>query len=478
MITRRSFVAGSLGLTTVPFLNFLGKARDSFDYEISVENAKALLLEDSASETTVWSYDGSVPGPMLRAKRGQPVTIKVFNRLEQPTTIHWHGLRIDNAMDGVSGLTQDPIPPGGEFVYRFAPPDAGTYWYHPHHRSWEQLARGLYGTLIVDGDIEAGQVDRDYTICADDWRLEDNGKFHESSLGHLMDWSHAGRLGNILTLNGKAYERLAVAPGDRVRLRLINTANARIMSFGIKGQSAWIVALDGQPVPPQRAPETGAVIAPSQRVDLLVDIKAQTGDEIAIVESSGDSDLVAGYLVCEAGPGERPPRPDAPQALRANSVPRPDLTNAARSELVMTGGAMRFLQSASYKGEVLDGRTLATKHAQTWAFNGVAGMTDKPLFTAKLGETIRLQLKNETLWPHAIHLHGHHFQIVSRRAAGASQSAAPTGAEASAMRDTVLVDREETVEIALLADNPGKWMLHCHMLEHQASGMSTWFLVA
>ncbi len=448
------------------------------DYVVSVENAEAHLIEDPARKTGVWSYGGSVPGPLLRGRRGEPISIKVINRLEQPTTIHWHGLRIENAMDGVSGLTQDPIPPGGEFVYSFVPPDAGTYWYHPHHRSWEQLARGLYGTLLVDGDDRDGEFDRDYTIVADDWRLEDSGAFHEASLGNLMDWSHAGRLGNILTLNGKAYERLAVVPGERVRLRFINSANARIMSFGVKGQAAWIIALDGQPVPPQRAPEAGVSVAPSQRVDLLVDVEGQAGDEIAIVETSGDSNLVAGYLVCEKGQSERQRQPGAPESLRANDVPRPDLANATRSALVMTGGAMRFLQSATYKGESLDGRTLARKHGQTWAFNGVAGMTDDPLFKAGRGETVRLTLKNETLWPHAIHLHGHHFQIVSRQAAGASTASPPEGAEVDAMRDTVLVDREETVEIALLADNPGKWMLHCHMLEHQASGMSTWFLVS
>ena len=166
-------------------------------------------------------------------------------------------------MDGVAGLTQDPIAPGETFTYRFIPPDAGTYWYHPHSRSWEQVARGLYGALIID-EHDPPDVDRDYVVAADDWRLGDDGAFDEGSLGNLHDWSHAGRLGNILTLNGKPYERFAARAGERLRLRLINTANARVLTFAIPKLRPWVVAHDGQPVAPYLLGEEGVNCRPGK----------------------------------------------------------------------------------------------------------------------------------------------------------------------------------------------------------------------
>lgn len=474
MINRRLFLCGSLGALSLPSLTSFTHASLATDYKLTPKVANASLLEDSKLITEVWTYDGLVPGPVIRAKKGEEVSIEVFNQLEQPTTIHWHGIRIDNAMDGVAGLTQKPIQPGESFVYRFTLPDAGTYWYHPHNRTWEQLARGLYGTLIVEGDATEATYDGDYTVVADDWRLEDDGLLHEASFESMHDWSHAGRLGNILTLNGKPHEQLSVTPGERVRLRFINTANSRIMQFNIADHEPWVVALDGQPVPPQKLGTDGIKLAPAQRADLIIDVKGKSGDKFEILETSGSGNLVAGYLVCN---DDTPVKlNDNKPKLINNSVPIPDLENAIALELLMTGGAMRFLSSAVYKEQALDGRSLAQKHKQLWAFNGIASMPEEPFFSASSGETIKIKLVNDTGWPHAIHLHGHHFQIISR-ALKASDLNHPVSFEDKAFRDTVLLERDEIVEIAFVADNVGKWMLHCHMLEHQVSGMMTWFKV-
>ncbi|MGI9352763.1 MAG: multicopper oxidase family protein [Rhizobiaceae bacterium] len=473
MLTRRVFLAGSLGaLLPAVAVQPLNAAQNP-SFRITPKPSKAYLLEDQAAETAVWAYDGLVPGPAIHAKKGEEISIEVKNLLEQPTTVHWHGIRIDNAMDGVAGLTQAPIQPGESFTYRFTPPDAGTYWYHPHNRTWEQLARGLYGTLIVEGDAAKADFDRDYSIVADDWRLENHGSIHEASFRSMHDWSHAGRLGNILTLNGKPYERLDVIPGERVRLRFVNTSNARVMKFALADHETILVALDGQPVQPVGLGNEGITLAPAQRADLMVDIEGQVGDEIAILETSSAESLVAGYLVCRSGTDSRS-SDRGPVKLVSNTIPDPDLSKARVIELVMSGGAMRFLTSASYKGKILDGRSLAREHQQVWAFNGVAGMSDKPLFSVAQGETVKINMVNDTAWPHAIHLHGHHFRILSRKRGTIQKE----DYEIGTFRDTVLLDRDEMVEISLVVDNPGKWMVHCHMLEHQAAGMATWFEVS
>lgn len=474
--SRRRFVQGAATLAVMACARPRASASTGHSYDLELKPGTATLLEDGTSQTEIWGFDGKVPGPVLRAKRGEPLTVAVRNSLAQPTSVHWHGLRIENSMDGVPGLTQEPIAPGETFTYRYTPPDAGTFWYHPHIRSWEQVARGLYGVLVVDGDTSPDH-DRDYVLAADDWRLADDGAFDAESLGNLHDWAHAGRLGNILTLNAKAYERLDATPGERVRLRLINTANARVLRFAIPDLRPWVIAHDGQPVLPYLLGAEGVELSPGQRTDLIVDVKGSPGDEIPIVEISTGNRLVAGYLVLTNDPA-RPPRPRAtPDALPASDAKVPLSGNMQDVNLTMTGGAMRFLQSAVYKGETLDGRTLALEHNQTWAFNGVAGMPTAPLFSAKRGTTVRIKLRNDTGWPHNIHLHGHHFVELTRRANANDGAEVVTTDRGDALQDTILLQADELSEIAFVADNPGKWMIHCHMLEHQASGMATWFEV-
>ncbi|MGI9382012.1 MAG: multicopper oxidase family protein, partial [Methyloligellaceae bacterium] len=396
-------------------------------------------------------------------KRGAEVWVRLKNQLPQPTTIHWHGIRIVNAMDGVAGLTQDPVPPGETFDYRFRVPDAGTYWYHPHNRSWEQLARGLYGALVVEEDSPP-DVDRDLLVIADDWRLDAAGKIDEKTLGSLFERAHAGRLGNELTLNGLALAELPVRSGERIRLRLFNSCNARVLKLHFEDLAPQVIAYDGQPATPAPLPDGKIEIAPAQRADLLIDMTGAPGSKAAITEISNDR-LVAGRFVYESE--ARLQRDYAPLHLPANDLLAPDLANATKVDLVMTGGAMGGLERATYKGKDFGLRELARQHGQVWAMNGVAGMTKKPLFSAKRGQTVAIRMVNETRWPHAMHLHGHHFREAQTSAASGT---AP-------WRDTILLKADKTRTVAFVADNPGKWMLHCHMLEHQAGGMATWFEV-
>lgn len=479
LITRRLMLKGGAGLAFMGWSSIARAVGETpGEYKLDIRPGEAELLDAGGPKTPVWGYDGIVPGPVLRGKRGKRMSIAVTNRLAQSTSVHWHGLRIENAMDGVAGLTQEPIEPGQTFNYSFVPPDAGTHWYHSHNRGWEQVARGLYGPLIIDED-DAVDVDRDLIIMADDWRLKSDGMLHEESLGNIGERAHGGRLGNVLTLNAKPYERLMVKSGERVRLRIINSANARIMRFRLAGVEPWMVALDGQAIEPLKLGESALRLAPAQRADLIFDVTAAAGAELAISEVSGDEPLVAGYLLVEEGEDTPKRSTDSVPELPKHNVPMPDYSKARTVELAMAGGAMSFVGSAVYKGKTLDGRTLAREHGQVWVMNGTAGTALEPLFSAAQGETIVIRMKNDTRWPHGMHVHGHHFIEKSRNpVAGFDFSIEKAVAAGVApFRDTVLMQPGEEVDIAFVADNPGSWLLHCHMMEHMAGGMVTWFEV-
>ena len=468
--TRRQFLGGfaltaaGLALPARPTLATAPEPR-----LLTAAPGEALLLEAGQPKTRAWLYDGVSPGPIIRARQGEEVFVRLKNALDQPTTIHWHGIRIDNAMDGVAGLTQEPVPPGGTFDYRFTVPDAGTFWYHPHNRSWEQVARGLYGLLIVEEAETWGGADQDIAIVADDWRLGEDGQIDEASFAHMRDWSHAGRLGNTLTLNGQDILDIPVTSGERNRLRLCSTCNARVLNLRIEHPSIWVIAEDGQPVTPRELDDGYIRLAPGERVDLSIDMTLNPGSTAAITEVTGDQRLVAGqlsYRAAESIPAKAAAGQPAP--LPANPLPtKLDLAGAQAVDLLMEGGAMGNMAQAMHKGRMMDIRELV-RAGFVWSFNGVAGMTEAPLFTARLGRTVTVDLRNDTAWPHAMHFHGHHVKVVERNGRATNNDA---------WKDTVLLDRQESAKVAFVADNPGKWMVHCHMLEHQAAGMSTWFNV-
>ena len=218
---------------------------------------------------------------------------------------------------------------------------------------------------------------------------------------------------------------------------------------------------------PRELSDGYVTLAPGERVDLLIHLSLEPGSTAAITEVSGGQRLEAGRLVYH--PSDRLAyRAEPSLPLRPNPLPEDlDLAGAQATELLMEGGAMGNLTEASYQGETLSIRELVRK-GKVWSFNGVAGMTREPLFTARLGRTVTVDLRNDTRWPHAMHLHGHHVKVVERNG---------KATVSDAWKDTVLLDRQESAKIAFVADNPGKWMVHCHMLEHQAAGMASWFKV-
>lgn len=430
-ITRRTFLAASAATLALP------RTLRAQPLTLTAAPVTARILPEGDPMTAMLGLNGSSPGPEIRVRQGDRLAVRFESRIGAPSALHWHGIRIDNAMDGVPGLTQDEVPDGAAFDYAFDLPDAGTYWYHSHNRSWEQVEQGLYGALIVE-ERDPPKVDHDITVLIDDWRLQEDGTL-VGGFGNMHDFAHGGRLGNFARAIPSVGE---VRTGDRIRLRLNNAATARVFPLAPSGLDGRIVALDGMPLTGPR-PFAQLELAPAQRIDIIGDVTGpvvfdfptNSGPyELGRIEASGDNTSPIGG-----------PVPTLPPNRVAMPAPAPRLL-----ELRMEGGAM----GGRHAGDDI------------WAFNGQSGMTDTPFARFAPGDTARIRLINDTAFPHGIHLHGHHFHEVTA-------SGAPGD-----LRDTTMVGAGDSRDILCVFDNPGKWLLHCHMLGHQASGMKTWVEVA
>ncbi len=468
---RRSFLAGGVGFGLAAMLRprIAAGAPAVREHKLVAAVAQTEIAGASAPGTEIWAYQGVAPGPEIRVKQGERLRVLVENRLPQETTVHWHGVRVPNAMDGVPHLTQPPIAPGQTFVYEFACEDAGTFWYHPHARSFEQVERGLAGALIVE-EAEPLEVDRDIVWVLDDWRLTAEGKISDD-FGNMMDASHAGRLGNVVTINGRVADRFAVRAGERIRLRLINAANARIFSLQFDGHQPLVVALDGQPVAPHASAEGRVTLGPAQRADLVLDCAGKPGDTFSIFDRFYQRQqyrLVD--LAYDAGAPLREQPLAAPIRLPSNPIADPDVTSAVRHSIEFGGGMMdpKMRRGMGPGGGMgMGGMMERMQRGAMWSINGVFISGDdhshEPFLKLDGGSSHVFDMLNDTAWWHPMHLHGHVFRVLSR------------DGRPNARRerlDTVLMAPGERAEIAFVADNPGDWMFHCHILEHQQAGMT------
>lgn len=445
-MNRRQFLSLST-LTLAPRVGAATPIR-----KLSLGIGRQALVGAGHPDTAVWSYNGTVPGPELRFKQGERLRIEVENALPVETTVHWHGIRLPNAMDGVPGVTQKPISRGGRFLYEFDLPDAGTFWYHPHLGSPEQVARGLYGALIVE-ERNAPPVDRDVVWVLSDWRLDREARIVEN-FGNPMDASHAGRIGNTVTVNGAILESFSVRAGERIRLRLINASNARIYGLEFEGHEPQLIALDGHPLEPRASARL--VLGPGMRADLMLDCKGNPGSAHRVIDTfyrqRAYELLKVEYGTQRASRTSFEPVP----RLAANPISVPDLAKAERHRIVFGGGMMG-------RGGMMGG--MPGRPGLFWTVNGNAvpeHAHQEVLLKLKHGASYVFELVNDTAWHHPIHLHGHVFRVL------------PNGH----WTDSVLLDPDARAEIAFVADNPGDWMLHCHVLEHQATGMMALVRVA
>jgi FtsP/CotA-like multicopper oxidase with cupredoxin domain len=467
--TRREFMRRTAGAVALGALKPSSVRAMPREYTLRAAPSRAPIVGGEIPDTPVWSYDGRVPGPELRVRAGESLRVHFENGLEQPTTVHWHGIRLPNAMDGVPGLTQPAVAPGESFVYEFTPPDAGTFWYHPHVRGFEQVARGLSGVLIVE-EPEPLPVDREVTWVLDDWRLTPEAAIEEDfGAGH--DVSHAGRIGNTVTVNGRIMDRFEVHAGERVRLRLVNVANARTFGLDFEGLTPVVIAIDGQPVTPHEPADGMVVLGAAMRVDLLLDCTGAPGSRSRVVDRFYRRWAYELTELAYAGTAPLRDRPDAVVALAPNPLPEPDPDGAEERVVVLAGGAMGQMKGAQLDGQWADMRTLVS-NGLVWAMDGVARRPEArgdAMLVAPRGSTHVIKLRNDSAFDHPMHLHGHHFRVVAR-------NGQPTAYRQ--WQDTVLVSPREEVTIAFRADNPGDWLFHCHVLEHQAAGMSAVLRVA
>jgi FtsP/CotA-like multicopper oxidase with cupredoxin domain len=379
-----------------------------------------------------FGYDGGVPGPLIEANAGDAIRARLTNNLPQPTTIHWHGLRVPADMDGTESV-QPPVEPGGTFDYEFVVPDAGTFWYHSHVNETEQLERGLYGALVVRGPDEP-QLDGERILLLDDLKLGPDDEVAPFGDEHEL---HAGREGDVRLVNGTQEPGLEIAGGQIERWRIVNAANTRFVRLSIGARPLSILGTDGGLLPsPVEATEV--LVTPGERVDLAVG-PFEDGEELPI-ES----------LPYDRGKGELPQERFA--TLRVGTAA------PSRAEIPPTLRQIEPLVA----GDTPPTRTVSLKALM----HGGLHQRDEPV---RVGELQVWDLVNETGQDHPFHLHGFFFQVVEQ--SGASPPVL-------AWKDTVNVPRKEQVRIAWLPDDrPGEWMYHCHILEHHAMGMMAHFEV-
>ena len=428
--------------------------------------AKPVTLDLGGRQVSTWAYGDVAPGPLVRATAGDFLRLTLDNQLPADTTIHWHGIRLRNAADGVPGLTQDPVKPGAQYVYEFTVPDPGTYFFHPH--VGVQLDRGLYAPMVIDDPNEQGGYDAEWIVVLDDWidgtgttpddvlkkLIADGGPASSGGMGGMdhgsmggmsmgtPPWGDAGDVTYpFFLINGKPPtdpDVLTAKPGQRIRLRVINAASDTIFTVALGGHRLTITHRDGHAVEPT---EVGAFyIGMGERYDAIVTL----GDGVfpLVARPFGKTSGGQAIAVVRTGSG---------------SAPAVDAAPAELSGQVLIGSQLRPAESAKLPDRAPDATVdLALQGSMKpyqWGMNGAKFGENEPL-TVKAGQRLRINATNQTMMTHPLHLHGHTFAL-------------PSGLR----KDTVLMAPMQSFAIDLDADNAGDWMIHCHNIYHAEAGM-------
>lgn len=416
------------------------------EYELVAAPARLQLLDGRTLD--VWTYNGQVPGPTLRANVGDRLRVRLVNRLPQATSIHWHGLRLDNKMDGVPGVTQPPVEPGESFTYEFVLKDAGTFWFHPHIRGSEQVERGLHAALIV-GDGAASAM-REEVWVLDDWRLAEDGQIDPRFITR-HDLAHDGRWGQMITVNGVTATTLALRPGERVRLRLLNVSNGRVFRPRFGPLQAEVVAFDGRPTS-RPLPVDALELAPGNRADVELSALATMGDQRVTVEDTFTRRRSP--LATIAVRGEAATATASPSA----TLPDPNWSDAVRLQ------PDEVFRLQARRGGPFGVEWTLNDEVMRHSHHEHSSVQHEPRYTLKDGRFTKLQFVNESTRLHPMHIHGQFFRVLAR-------DGVPV--EEHHWRDTVLVGPHEIVDIGLVPRDAGMWSMHCHIQEHHDSGMMT-----
>ena len=442
----------------------------------------------------MYGFNRQYPGPLLRVKQDATIVVELVNRLDQPTAVHWHGIRLDNRFDGAVGVTQDPVPPGGRFTYRVRFPDAGIYWYHSHLREDIQQDLGLYGNMLVRSPEPQyyGPANREEMLMLDDLLLGADGlvPYGDDTPTHAL----MGRFGNVFLINGEPEYRLTVATGEVVRFFLTNVSSTRTFNLSF-GAPAKVVGADVGRFEREEWVQS-VVIAPAQRY--VVDVRFPSAGRVAMANQVQAVNHSYGYYFPETdtlGVVTVEPRAASPdhrtafERLRSPAEVAGEIARFRRffdrppdHELLLTlrvrglpFALEQLLQiEASYFNPVEWSGTmpmmdwLSTGKQAEWVLRDPAtGKENMAVdWTFRLGDVVKLRLVNDRHTLHAmahpIHLHGQRFLVLS-------QNGVPN--TNLAWKDTVLLPAGATADLLVEMSNPGRWMLHCHIAEHLQAGM-------
>ncbi len=434
---------------------------------------------NSKTSLPVWTFDGSVPGSQIRVKEGEKVKVNLKNELSEPVTIHWHGVPVPNDQDGIPGVTMNAVQPGETFTYEFVASVPGTYWYHSHQDSVNQIDKGLYGTFIVEAKEE--NVDKDYTLVLDEWISSSEetmeGMDHDmegmdhSSMGSsseengMEDMNHSNMnmqghdmtMYDLYTINGKSgesTEALKVSKGDKVKIRLVN-AGYMSHKIHLHGHDFKITSTDGQPIQnPAEIKDQLVTIAPGERYDLEF-----TADNPGtwFIESHDENEAAKNmaakivYDGTQAGNDKQ---------NYQDKLPEVDVTAYGKNS-----NGLFSLQQKYDVEYTMDLGTAMNDQGMVYTINGKTFPDTEPL-NVKKDDLIKVTLKNTSpMDDHPMHLHGHFFQVLSKN--GQPIQGSPL------MKDTLNLKPGEEYVVAFKADNPGNWMFHCHDLHHASAGMVT-----
>ncbi len=392
-----------------------------------------------------WTYDGGIPGPLIKTRVGDRLIVHFKNELEQPTTVHWHGVRVPIEMDGVPEISQPPVQTGESFTYDFVVRDAGLFWYHPHVMSAAQVGFGLYGALLVeDADDGVGVADQ-LTMVLSDIGFDARGRLDPADSGGSAGMVF-GREGDYVLVNGRRKPVLRTRPGALQRWRIVNTAKSRFFFLDLDGQPFTVIGADGGI---QEKPTTSDIllITPGERVDVIVAPKGKAGTPLplrAMLYNRGYGSVeyrsVEELLTIEFS---KDPPLTAPPVAISRQLPVPTAAGATRVDVVLTLPPMKNNQSE-------------------FQINGEPFWKAKP-FRAKLGEKQLWVVKNDSDWDHPFHLHGYFFHVLDEH----DQPVRPL-----ALKDTVNVPMKTTVRLLVdFNERPGQWMFHCHILDHAEGGL-------
>jgi len=445
----------------------------------------------------MYGFNGEVPGPLLRVPQNATITVRFHNRIDLPSSIHWHGVRLDNRYDGVPGVTQQAVAPGDSFVYRVHFPDAGVYWYHPHVREDIEQALGLFGNMIVDSPDSSyySPANEEQVLVFDDLLVNADTLIPYGKKG--PDFALMGRVGNLLLVNGEPRYTLDAHRGDVVRFYLTNAASSRTYNISFGGAPIKVLASDVSRFEhEQRVPSV--VLAPAERY--IVEVRFEHPGRYALVnavqainhfrgEFEAESDTLG--MIDVDSSAAAPDYAAAFGALRDNAAVTRDIDRYRpyfdkppdkRLTLTMHGSGLPLatvqfmnVDTAYYAPvEWVDGMPdmnwLSTSEQVRWILRDDAtGKENMDIdWHVKQGSVVKLELYNDpkSFHPmqHPIHLHGQRMLVVARNGVRTKNLV---------WKDTVLIPVGSTVDVLIDASNPGDWMLHCHIAEHLGSGMMT-----